>query len=243
MVHSDHSPDPAAYTWFRLDSLLNAALPGALGECAVTAHVAGARLDVNSASDLLLSRVLDHAGLRAETADSIIAALADWRDADDVPRAAGAERGWYEARGLLPPPNRPLVDVREIAFVRGVTAAGIEDLLDVEPGPISISHAAAPILAALPGFSREAVERAHALRRSQGLHTFQDIADGLPPSLAVAFTDALPELASLVFLEPGAWIVRAEASAGLPAVHVLVEVRLVRSGSTVRAARWRMWLR
>ncbi|MGN6704984.1 MAG: type II secretion system minor pseudopilin GspK [Rhodanobacter sp.] len=62
-------------------------------------------------------RLLSTLGLPAELAD----ALADWLDADSVAQpAGGAEDAYY--RGLSQPrlaANRPLVDLGELAFVRG----------------------------------------------------------------------------------------------------------------------------
>jgi type II secretory pathway component PulK len=224
--------------WIRLDSVL-APLPGADDGCRVTARPAGAALDVNTAPDSLLAAVLRAAGLSAARADSVTDALEDWRDADDVPRPAGAERGWYAAHGMDPPPNRPFVDRREIALVRGVGSAPWLALLDVEGGAISLHHAPAAILAALPGIGPDGAARLDALRRTQRLQHYQFIADGLDPRASVAFMDALPQLVSLVTLEPPAWTVRVEAAAGTPAVRAAAEMRMVRWGREVRVVQQR----
>jgi len=229
--------------WLPPDSILAMEAPDAFGECTMTARSVGARLDVNSADEGLLSRVLGHAGLAPASADSIAAALADWKDADTVPRALGAERGWYEGRGMFPPADGPFSDPREIGLVRGMTSVHWEDLLDVERGAIALNRAPAPILAALPGFTPRAVARALELQRNGGLRHFKDIADGLAPRAADEFMDALPRLAPLVTIEPTAWIVRAEASTGTPTVTVVVEIRLERSGPYGRVTRQRVWSR
>jgi general secretion pathway protein K len=228
----------SADAWIRLDSVL-APTPAWDPACTVTTRPAGAGLDVNAAPDSLVAAVLLSAGVPAGQADSVAAALADWRDADDDPRPAGAERGWYQARGMDPPPNRPFVDRRELALVRGVGSAPWRELLDVEGTAISLHHAPPAVLAALPGFGPEAVAHVAALRRTQRLQHYQFIADGLDPRASVAFMDALPRLITLVTLEPASWTVRVEAAAGTPAVRAAAEMRLVRQGAEMRVIQQR----
>src|SRR5206468_1245391 len=56
-------------------------------------------------------------------------ALADWTDADDVPRPRGAERDWYLAQTPpLVPRNAPFASVGELALVRGIDAAALARL-------------------------------------------------------------------------------------------------------------------
>ncbi|WP_417492609.1 hypothetical protein [Maricaulis sp.] len=99
------------------------------------------RLDINAASPLLLRLVFDAAG--AADADALAAALADWRDGDDLRANRGAEGAEYEALGLAPPANRPFRDEAELAQVLGITDA----VLDCIRGEVTVStHAAAPDL-------------------------------------------------------------------------------------------------
>lgn len=229
--------------WNRLDSVVApspASVPSSPeAECTVAARATGATLDVNAAPEPLLAAVLRNAGVPPARADTLAASLADWRDADDEPREMGAERAWYAARGLAPPRNAPFVDRREIALARGMASAPA-DLFGVDGGGISIHDAPPAVLAALPGFGPEAVARAVALRRAGGLDQYRTIADGLTPSASTAFMDALPQLVSLVTLEPTGWVVRAEARAGTPPVRAAAELRLAWTSAGARVVRRRV---
>jgi general secretion pathway protein K len=234
----------AAVLWLHLDSLLPRSSSTYIGNCTISVRPVGARLDVNGAPEELLARLFRQAGVPAPAADSAAAALADWKDGDDVPRPSGAERDWYAARRMVPPGNRPFADRSEIALVRGAAAVPWERLLDVEPGAISLSHAAEEILAILPGFSQEAVKRVVEMRRgNQPPRAFLDIASGVTTEAGNAVMAALPELAAIVSLEPRGWLVEFEAQSGKPAVRVVVETRLEKAGVRVRVARERTWSR
>ena len=70
-------------------------------------------------------RLLAVLGLDPGLAD----ALADWTDADDVPRPRGAERDWYLTQTPpLVPRNAPFASVGELALVRGIDAAALARL-------------------------------------------------------------------------------------------------------------------
>lgn len=232
--------DSTPALWLRLDSVVHSLHSAHSGACAVGIRAAGARFDVNAADEQLLARLFRHAGVAPYVADSIAAALADWMDADDAARPLGAEREWYVATGMIPPGNRPFQDAAEIALARGMSAIAWQELLDVERSAIAISHAAAPILAVLPGFTDEAVGRVIDLRRrNRPPRAFLEIADGLTTEGRNAVMAALPELAALVSLEPRAWLLHVEARSGKPAVRVSIEARLERAGSRVHIARAR----
>ena len=84
------------------------------------------RLDLN-APELAdaVPRLLVLLGLDPGLAD----ALADWTDADDVPRPRGAEREWYLAQTPpRVPRNAPFASVGELALVRGIDAAALARL-------------------------------------------------------------------------------------------------------------------
>src|SRR5437773_12145890 len=84
------------------------------------------RLDLN-APELTdaVPRLLALLGLDPGLAD----ALADWIDADDVPRPRGAERDWYLAQTPpRVPRNTPFASVGELALVRGIYAAALARL-------------------------------------------------------------------------------------------------------------------
>ena len=64
------------------------------------------------------NRLLQLPQMTPQIADAIL----DWIDPDDSQRAAGAERSWYSsARAARFPAQRPLKELSELLFVRGIT--------------------------------------------------------------------------------------------------------------------------
>ena len=109
--------------WMRVDEILSASAdPTAMG-CSISVRAVGSRLDVNAADEATLSRLFRCAGVAPARADSIAAAIADWKDSDDIPRPLGAERQWYEAAGAVPPSNGRFTHIEQLAMVRGVAGS------------------------------------------------------------------------------------------------------------------------
>lgn len=122
-------------------------------------------------------RLLAVLGLPPELADT----LADWLDADDSRRAAGAEAADYAAKGESAAGNgRPLATLGELGRVRGYTPAIIARLqahVCVLAGrqPINVNTASAEVLYALqPGLAAAA---AQALADNRRALPFRDSAD------------------------------------------------------------------
>jgi general secretion pathway protein K len=234
--------DPSA--WRNLDRVVAESPLLAGAPCTAELHPAGAALDVNAAPAESLRRLLLAVGQTAAAADSLVDALADWRDADDVPRPLGAERGWYEARGLRPPRDGPLADVRELRWVRGWDAVpGVETLLTTEPGRISVNHAPPQVLASLPGFTPEVVSRIEEMRmRGAQVRELGALAGELTPSARDAFHRHYAELAGLATVDPEAWIVRGRGAVGAPEAVAVLEVRLAGAGDRAAVVRRRSWI-
>jgi general secretion pathway protein K len=91
----------------------------------VTATDEAAKIDLNTAPELLLTGLMVNVGgADAATAARIVDALADWRDADDLRRPNGAEAADYTAAGLkYLPSNATFETVGEAARVLGMTPA------------------------------------------------------------------------------------------------------------------------
>jgi general secretion pathway protein K len=230
--------------WRRLDRAV-AESPLLRGEpCDAEVYPLGAALDLNAASTEALVRLLVAAGVLPASADSLADALADWRDPDDLPRPLGAEAEWYAARGLRPPRNGPLADVRELRRVRGwESVPGAEALLTVEPGRIAVNHAPPAVLASLPGFTPEVVARIEEMRmRDAQVADLGALAGDLTPTARDEFLRAYAELAGLATVDPDAWMVRARAAVGVPAAVAVVEVKLVSAGTRTAVARRRSWI-
>jgi general secretion pathway protein K len=229
--------------WRRLDRIVAESPLLAGAPCTVEMIPAGARLDVNAVSDETVLRLLLALGVAPSRADSMVDALADWRDPDDESRPHGAERAWYVANGLRPPRNGPLAHVRELRRVRGWDGVpGLDEYLDVEPGRVAVNHAPLPVLAALPGFTPEAVDRVAELRmRGVEITELGGFAGSLSPSARDAFLRQYAELAAVAVTEPDAWIVRSTGAVGTPAAVAVLETRLVRAGARAAVVRRRTW--
>jgi type II secretory pathway component PulK len=234
------APGAAPAGWSAADRAV-AESPLVPAECALRVRAAGTRVDVNTADVEMLSRLFQAAGVPSFRADSLADAIADWRDDDDVPRPLGAERAWYAARGAFPPRDAPLADVRELARVRGWSAA-LDTLVDVDSARIALGHAPPAVLAALPGMGPEALSVLAGVRERGGavvdLAAFGRL---LSPGARQAFETSFPLLAPRVALEPDAWIVTSRAAEGHPAVAAVMEITLARAATRLAVVRRRSW--
>ena len=214
-----------------------------LAGCSVEITPAGVALDVNSASQQELRRLLATSVERAEAIDSLVEALLDWADADDDVRAFGAERDWYESHRRSAPRNGPYAAVAELRLVRGFESLqGIDSLIGVEPGRVTLSHAPVSVIAALPGLEVEAAERIVDRRvRGEPVTDLAAFSGELSPAARDSLHARYATLVSRVALEPDAWIVTAHATNGMPPVTASVELRLVRAGTRAAVVRRRGW--
>lgn len=219
-VLADAREHPGAVfaTWRALDAAFAERVATTFGaECSVQLIPAGTRVDLNAADTGQLHALFAVVGIVGLRADSLVAALVDWRDADDVPVALGAERASYHpstadvaAEGVVDdvPRNGPLASMAELHRVRGydaVTIARLVTVADVEPGRLSLPHAAAAALASLPGFGPEVLAEVARRRQANEPVTLAAIATSVSPPAARALGDALPVLADQVTEEPEAW--------------------------------------
>jgi general secretion pathway protein K len=130
-----------------------------------TAVDESAKIDLNTASELLLKGLLEHVGgTEPEATARLVDAILDWRDPDDFKRPNGAEEADYRAAGLKQKPaNVSFETVTELARVLGVTPAvyaRIADSLTVhsrQPG-INAMTASRDVLLALPTATPETVD-------------------------------------------------------------------------------------
>lgn len=243
--------DPTLGGWRSLDRVVGEAPLMRSSGCVVTLRAAGSAIDVNAASEELLHNFFVELVSSGDRADSLTQALLDWRDPDDIPRPLGAEREWYERAGRTLPTNGPLFDARELRYVRGFDTVGgldspldslLDSLLGVEPGRIDLSHAPLAVLAALPGFTSEAVGRV-AEERLRGVQSTDLLALSarLSPAARATLVARYAELARLTVTEPDAWILESRSSAGEPTITEVVELRLVRAGTRAAIVRKRRW--
>ena len=143
---------------------------------------------VNLAQLAIFRRLLSTLGLPAALADT----LADWLDADSEPRPQGAEDGFYLA--LQPPylaANRPLIDVDEIALVRGFDAgvrARLRPFVTALPvfTAVNPNTAAPEVLAAVvEGLGLDGARDLVAKRKRDYFRNWDEFFRQLPPGLIV----------------------------------------------------------
>lgn len=223
--------------WENLDRVVATAPAVTAIACDVSLVPAGIAVNVNTVGAEQLLALLSTLGIGEPRADSMVDALLDWRDADDIPRPMGAERDWYRAAGRFPPRNGPLADIRELSRVRGFDALPdsiLSAVFTVEMGRIVWTRAPLVVLASLPGVGEEAMARIIE-RRARGV-TVGDVtslAGDLSPAARQFLVDRFPDLQRLTTDRPDAWILTAR---GGPAA---IEVRLAPAGTRAAIVRRR----
>ncbi|HEU4722066.1 MAG TPA: hypothetical protein VFS59_11945 [Gemmatimonadaceae bacterium] len=222
------TPIALAETWRTLGTVVAASTPTPPG-CRVTLESVGSAIDVNGASYDLLRKYFGNSATPA-SADALTDALLDWRDADDTVRASGAERAWYTANQLPAPRNDSLRSIQELSLVRGFDARpDLADYLTLEPSRICLTTAPAPVLAALPGFTADAVAQVLADRAAGVWFGDLNMLRGrLPQAAAESVLVHFQELAMMTTVDPEGWILAVTATSGTPAVAVTTELRLDR---------------
>jgi type II secretory pathway component PulK len=225
------SYEDAGAIWRRLDRAIHPVMLPDPDACGVLLEAAGTRLDVNAASDELVANLL-HAMGYGGNAESLVDALADWRDSDTVARPFGAERDWYIAAQRHPPRDAPLADIRELARVRGFESlAPFDTLLTVESGRISLATAPVTVLMSVPGFTRETAESIVAMRDAAApVNDVISMLGGLSRTSADALLSRYADVVRLTTPDPDAWLLTVHAQVGPSRGVVTLTRRLVRSG-------------
>lgn len=225
-----------ASPWDSLDHRVDTARTG----CELSLRPVGLELDVGSASEEQLLGLLRAASVREGEADSMAAALADWRDADDVPRGAGAERGWYRALGRQAPRNAAIASRTELLRVRGFDRhPTVVAMLGVEAGRVLLERAPLPVVAAVSGVSPEVVAALATMRASGRIDG--DVLAQLLASMPGGGARYADFARGTTATSPDAWLLTAVARSGEPAAASGIELRLVRAGARAAVVRRRLW--
>jgi general secretion pathway protein K len=131
-----------------------------------------AKIDINTASDLLLRGLLVSVGLADAEAGAILDAILDWRDPDPLKRPNGAEEGDYAAAGLTyRPANAPFQAIEELQLVLGMRPdlyrrlAPSITVFSRMPG-VNATIASREVLLAIPGATTESVDE-YIVRREE----------------------------------------------------------------------------
>jgi len=225
--------------WRDLDSLVAGAR--ADEQCELVARAAGAALDVNAADEDALASVLVSNAVPAPRADSLAAAIMDWRDPDAEPRAGGAERDAYRRARAPVPRDSSFASTAEILLVRGAASVpGLDTLLGAEPERVPLGRAPPAVLAALPGLVPETVARIIELRaRGELPGELLALTASLSPGARAAFVARYAELSERATLAPDAWLLSACVSERADAPRACVELKLVRAGARAAVIRRR----
>lgn len=162
------------------------------GKITVTLVDESTFIDLNAAPENLLLGLLLSTGMEEGEAQGLLDKIEDWRDGDDLARAAGAEKDEYEAAGLrYGPANADFHTVEDLKSVLGMTPQIYERIagaLTVHTATPGINSALAPrqVLLAVPGVTAEEVD-AYLQLRAEAL-----AAGASPPPFpqAVAFSAA-----------------------------------------------------
>jgi len=178
------------------------AVPFAGGQYRVYIDNESGRVNVNTAERGVLQMLVDRFDLDEGEKDTIVDAILDWRDSDELHRLNGAESDYYQS---LPKPyrskNGPFDSVSELLLVRGVTPeiyyGGLEEMVTVvmgdgpgaakrrvrtqalrrtSAGAVNINAARAPMLAALPKMTAEAVQDILAFREREDFRSLDEVA-------------------------------------------------------------------
>ncbi|MBP6669023.1 MAG: general secretion pathway protein GspK [Gemmatimonadales bacterium] len=196
----------------------------------------GARLHLNLASEDDLRRFFR--GLRVDfgQSDRLAQTIADWRDADQLHRARGAERDLYlkEGRTALPA-DAPFARVSDLREVRGMTpeiyAKAAPYLTVLGTGRTNLASAPREVLLALPGLTEEAA--AVILRAREGrrpLRDFNTLLLQLPSGPREALAQAVPALQGRVVFETVELLATATGWRDGSPVRKRVEGLFVRAG-------------
>lgn len=141
----------------------------------------------NAESGAVFRRLLVNAGIQNDIQDAVL----DWIDSDSIARANGAEDDFYTAneKGYRTP-NQLLVNVRELALIRGIQLDDLEKLSGLvvalpQSTPININTAPAPVLAALfEGMSVQEAKQIVDYRKKTPFRSTADIMKAVSGSYA-----------------------------------------------------------
>lgn len=206
---------------------------------------AGARLQLNGATQDQLRTLLLALGVDARRADHLSAAIADWRDADQLRRANGAERAEYLAAGrAMLPDDGPFARVDLLRFVMGMTDSlyrVVAPLLTVYGnGKVDVNAAPRAVLLTLPGMSEEAVSViAHYREQGRGVTDLSRLADQLSPGARDRLRQSLPVLQASTVLEPHQIHVASDAWRVGNSFHVRIDAIISRDDEG-RVIWWRV---
>ena len=206
----------------------------------VTVVDARARLNLNRAASSDVARLAAALGLEDAAAAAVGDAVLDWRDADDLHRARGAERAAYERLGRRrAPKNAPFDRPEELAEVLGLTpalAARLAALSTVAgDGRVNLNSAPAAVLRTIPGIDAPAAAAIVAHRRRAPYRNVYELASTLPDTARTQVRTNMRAVLAQVAFSPRAVEVRVVAQpAATPLRAELHAIVVLTGGAGVR---------
>ena len=208
------------------------------------AYDAGARLQINRASEDDIRRLLIALPLDAGEADRLAQRILDWRDADDLRRSRGAERDDYLRAGARElPSNADFVHLSELRNVDGMSDeiyARIAPFLSVRgSGQVNVNTAPLVVLRSLPALGEEAINVLLRARQSDHpVRSLEELAQRISSGARAALVDATPELSSRVTFTTREVVVVSEGWVDGSAIRVRAGALYERTGDALITA-WR----
>jgi general secretion pathway protein K len=138
----------------------------------VSIHDESGKIDLNTASDELLKSLFVSVGLSEVASVTLLDAVLDWRDTDNLKRLHGAEDADYRAANKsYIPPNGPFETVDELQRVLGMTVELYRKLAPTltvysRQRGVNTAVASREVLLALPGINPAMVEQYLVQRQS-----------------------------------------------------------------------------
>lgn len=193
------------------------------------------RIDLNRAEEGMLVELFLSQGVEEMEAVHLAAAIADWRDEDDLVRPFGAEIDEYRAAGFpYGPANAPFGSVDELQQVIGmswVLYEQVESLLTIHnpSGQINPAFAPAEVLALWPDISLEQAEQFVAERQQQDPSDLEALMLPNGEMVSLRGRGQTFRIRSRATLDSGAWT----------AIEATVLLGTDRRGRPFRTLRWR----
>lgn len=234
------SGNTATDVWISLDTIALEAVRWHRDRCQVAIRAAGAVPSISTFDQAVWGHALQmHIG--AAKADSVVAAVADWVDADDEPRPLGAEREWYLVRELVPPTNQVLQHPEELSLVRGAAALDL-DLSDDTTFRVPLGYASPFALSTLPGASPEVLERLSFLRQRSRVIALAELVNGVPGAAGDTLRNHYETWRQRTTPIPDAWQVSIQGFQGSPRLVVRLDATITRIGERgLSVSEWRVW--
>jgi general secretion pathway protein K len=213
----------------------------ALGDARALSHVydAGARIQINRASEADLRRFLAALAIDAGVADRLAQRIADWRDADDFRRARGAERDDYLRTGARRlPTNADFQRVDELRDVDGMTPdlyARIAPLVTtLGTGQVNVNAAPREVLMSLPGMGGEAIAAiVRAQRARRPIRSLEELTAQLSSAARSSLVERMSELQQRAAFESREVVVEGDGWIDGSPARVTVQALVARGGDAM----------